>query len=411
MLNGTTDLADCVTALGFLLGRGDLDDGLAIARYEAAFAQVVGVRHGVSFASARVGVYGVLRALGVGEGDEVLVPLPTHIVVANAVSYTGAVPVYVDSLPGSYGMDLEAAQRLIGPRTRALILQHTFGIPNDLDAATAVAERHGLHLIEDCVHALGATYDGRPVGSFGVAGVFSTEETKTISTTMGGMVVTRDEALAARLGAFQASCAWPSRALTRRRLVKLISYHLLTEPHVHRATRWMFRRLVKRNPLPMPTDAAERRGERPPGYEQRLTNAQAALGIRQLARLSGNVAHRRWLADYYGRCLARHGFAGPAAPAKASPALVRYPIWVDQRDALVEAVSPSFAPGTWFLSVLQESATPAAGGYRRGSCPFAEAAASHLLNFPTHPRVTARDVDFMVDTVVSAIAALDDTPA
>src|SRR5258708_19507886 len=104
-------------------------------------------------------------------------------------------------------MDLEQAEQRITPRTKALVLQHTFGLPVDLDAALELTRRHGLALIEDCVHAMGATYDGRLVGSFGRAAFFSSEETKTISTTMGGMVVTDDPELAPFLAHYPHRCA------------------------------------------------------------------------------------------------------------------------------------------------------------------------------------------------------------
>lgn len=107
-------------------------------------------------------------------------------------------------------IDLEQSEQRITAGTKALVLQHTFGIPADIDAALDLARRHNLVLIEDCVHALGAIYNGRPVGSFGRATFFSSEETKTISTTMGGVVVTDDAELATRVQGFQQSCAYPS---------------------------------------------------------------------------------------------------------------------------------------------------------------------------------------------------------
>ncbi len=185
LLGGTTTWADCLVAAYYLANPRRLVQGAAIAEFEAAFARQVGVRHAYSFAAGRVGLYGVLLALGIGPDDEVLVQVPTHIVVANAIRYTGARPVYVDCELNTYNIDLEQAERALTPRTKALVLQHTFGIPADIDGAVALARRHGLEIIEDCVHALGATYDGKQVGGFGRAAFFSTEETKTISTTMG----------------------------------------------------------------------------------------------------------------------------------------------------------------------------------------------------------------------------------
>src|SRR6266849_10616142 len=199
IFGGTTTFADCLVALRYLADPRQLVQGPAIIEYEQAFARQVGVRYAYSFCHARVGLYGLLLALGVGPRDEVLLQVPTHVVVSNAIRYTGARPVYVDCRLDNYNIDLEQAEQRITPRTKALVLQHTFGIPVDLDAALDLTRRHGLTLIEDCVHALGATYDRRPVGSFGRAAFFSSEETKTISTTMGGMVVTDDPDLATRI--------------------------------------------------------------------------------------------------------------------------------------------------------------------------------------------------------------------
>ena len=169
------------------------------------------------------------EALGIGPGDEVLLQAPTHIVVPNAIRYTGARPVYVDCLPDNWNIDLRGCRARITPRTK-VVVQHTFGIPADNGRGAAFAAEHGLVLIEDCVHALGATWRGRPVGTFGRAAFFSTEETKIISTTMGGMVVTDDDRARRRRSAFQASCARAAPVADRRYLLKLMAYHLLTDP-------------------------------------------------------------------------------------------------------------------------------------------------------------------------------------
>jgi perosamine synthetase len=189
MLGGKTSWADFWTALRYLASPRRLVRGPAIEEYEEAFARQIGVRHACSFSAGRVALYGVLKALGIGPGDEVLMQVPTNVVVPNAIRYTGARPIYVDCRLGNYNMDLTVAEQRITPRTRVLVLQHTFGIPADLDAALQLCRGYGLELIEDCVHALGSEYGGRQVGSFGRAAFFSTEETKTISTTMGGMLV------------------------------------------------------------------------------------------------------------------------------------------------------------------------------------------------------------------------------
>jgi perosamine synthetase len=388
LLGGTTTWGDCLVGLGCLATPGQLLQGPAITEYEHTFARQIGVRYAYSFAHGRVGLYGLLQALEIGSGDEVLLQVPTHIVVPNAIRYTGARPVYVDCQLDTYNMDIKQAERLITPRTKALILQHSFGIPADLDAALALAHEHGLHIIEDCVHSLGATYDGRQAGSFGCAAFFSSEESKTISTTMGGMVVTDDPELAGRVQAFQAKCAWPSSWLVARYIFKLVAYQALTQPRLHRYTREVYEFFGRRHPLPRPTSAAEIRGDRPANYEKRLSNAQAIVGLRQLYRLDANLAHRRAMSAVYATELSRAGFGLPRPPTKADPAFLRYPVWVEDRAAALRATAQCATLGTWFTSVLEEAVSPACGGYESGSCPRAEVAAQHLVNLPTHPRVS-----------------------
>src|SRR5919108_3437134 len=149
LLDGTTNAGDCALALAYLLSAVGLVQGGALARNEAAFARRIEVRHGIALATGRLGLYCLLVALDLEAGDEVLIQAPTHIVVANAIRHAGGRPVYVDCERGSWNIDLVDAERRVGPRTRVLVLQHTFGAPADLDAVTAFAERHGLVIVED----------------------------------------------------------------------------------------------------------------------------------------------------------------------------------------------------------------------------------------------------------------------
>jgi len=407
LLGGTTRWSDCVQALRYLLRPDQLVQGAKVEEYERAFAGTVGVKYAISFGSGRVGLSGLLRALGVGAGAEVLLSVPTHIVVANAIRYTGARPVYVDCRLEDYNLDLGDAERRITARSRVLLLQHTFGIPVEMDAALAFARRHNLVVIEDCVHALGARYDGRQVGTIGQGAIFSTEETKTISTVMGGMAVTNDPDLASRMRTFQASCSWPRKWLAARHLLKFVVYYILTEPHVHRFARIAYERLGRRNPLPVPTTAEERKGQRPRDYELRLSNGQAAIGLCQLRNLEQNLRHRDFVANAYRGQLSDCGLRLPQAPAKAEPSFVRYPVWVEDRPTVIRALSSHAVVGTWFTSVLEEAESPAVAGYEPGSCPRAEQAAQHLINLPTHPRVSARDIRLLATALVNAVSSND----
>ncbi len=402
LLGGTTTLADCAIAAAYLARPRQLVHGPAIDSYESAFARRLGMGHAISFCAARVGLFGVLRALEVGPGDDVILQVPTHVVVLNAIRYCGARPVFVDCRRDTFNLDLDRAESAITPRTKAIVLQHTFGIPADPEQALALTDRHGIALIEDCVHAQGATHRGRPIGSFGRAAIFSTEETKIASTVMGGMVVTDDPTLAAQVRAFQATCAAPSPWLTARYLFKLISYHVMTEPHVHRFTRDVYEGFGRRSPLPRPTVNEELRGSKPRDYAQRFSNGQAAVGLQQLRQLEANVRHRRQLADVYRDALLQYGIPSLTVPPDSAPAYVRYPVWVEDRDAVLRATARYAVLGTWFTSVLEEAVSPETLGYVPGSCPIAEKTVKHLINLPTHQRVTPRDAQTLVEVIASA---------
>jgi len=396
VLGGTTTIEDCLIALRHLVDPRHLIQGPAIMAYEEAFAKRIGVRFGISFSCARVGLHGLLRTLGVGAGDDVLLQVPTHVSIPNAIRYAGARPLYVDCRLENYNIDLEQAAHRVTPRSKVLLLQHTFGIPVDLDAAREFAGRHSLEVIEDCVHALGSTYRGKPLGSHGRAAIFSTEETKTISTTMGGMVVTDDPEIAAQMRKFQQACPLPLRFLTAQYLLKLILYHVMTEPHFHPVPRMFYELLGRKRLLPEAITDAEAKGLRPQRYEQRLSNAQAALGLSQLKYLGENIRHRTSLAQTYGALLPGLGYRLPTPPANAQPLYVRFPICVADRDATIRAVRPKAIMGTWFSSVLEGAASTSLIGYERGSCPNAEMLASHLINLPTHPRVNRSDAEGIV---------------
>ena len=400
-LGGTTTAGDAARALALAARPRRLIDGPAIERYESELARRVGTDFAVSFGAGRIALFGMLRHLGVGAGDEVIVPLPTHIVVTNAVAYLGATPVYADCRLTDYNVDPERAAALIGPRTKAMLVQHTFGVPGEMETLLALAREHGIPLIEDCVHALGATWRGRPVGGIGTAGFFSTEETKIISTTMGGAGVTSDPELAEGLRAFQRECPPPGRSLTARRLAKLALYYVLTEPHVHTATRPAYELFGEYQPLPVPTSDEELAGERPEHYEERLAAGQAEIALRQLARLDENLAHRRRVAAEYAARLEPLGFVAPVVADDAEPAWVRYPVRVADREAAIEVLRRHTVPGTWFTSVQEEAISPTLNGYVAGTCPTAERAARELVNLPTHPRVGEKDVVAIVEAMSS----------
>jgi perosamine synthetase len=173
------------------------------ARFERMFAGYVGTRFAVSLPHATAGLHLSLAALGIGPGDEVIAPDVTWIASVAPIVYVGAEPVLVDILPDTWCLDPAAVEAAIGPKTRAILGVDLYGSMCDWDALADIADRHGLHLIEDAAEALGSEYRGRRAGRLGRTGVFSFHGSKTVATGEGGMLVTDDEALLARVQALR----------------------------------------------------------------------------------------------------------------------------------------------------------------------------------------------------------------
>ncbi|MFN0124146.1 MAG: DegT/DnrJ/EryC1/StrS family aminotransferase [Blastocatellia bacterium] len=231
--------------------------GPFVGRFEQQFAAAVGCEHGVACANGTVALHLTLAALGIGPGDEVILPAFTMIAVANAVSYTGATPVLVDVDPETWNINPELIEAVITPRTRAIIAVHTYGYPADMDAITAIAGRHGLIVIEDAAEAHGAGYRGRRAGNLARAAAFSFYANKIITTGEGGMITTNDGELA--------------------RVARTLRDHAFS----HERHFW----------------------HRYRGFNYRMTNMQAAVGLAQLERLEQFVAQRRANARLYTELL------------------------------------------------------------------------------------------------------------
>lgn len=370
-----------------------------VRRYEDAFATTVGAKFASSFWKGRTALYAILKALGVGPGDEVILPAFTCVVVPNAVLALKAVPVYADILPGTYAVDPQQVRKLVSPRTRALLVQHTFGIPAEIDALLDIAYLNGLAVIEDCAHALGSTYRDRFLGNFGIASFFSTQWSKPFTTGLGGMAVTSDPAVAIRLKQIQQTCTPPPA----RRILQLGFQHWLYTRFFSSRSYWMARRslnlLSGSGFFVASSEEGELRGETSPDLNWRLSSHQARSGLQGLEKVSEQLAHRRELAAFYERAL---GIAPlNCFPPATEVVFLRYPFRVvDKWSLLRKAEKARLELGSWFESPLHPVCSGLERfGYQEGSCPEAESAARHVINLPLHPRISqteaARIVRFL----------------
>ncbi len=223
-----------------------------IEKFEGMFSKACKAKYGVACSNGTTALHLALASLGIGKGDEVIVPDFTIIALANSVLYTGATPVFVDSEMKTWNIDASRIEEKITGRTKAIIAMHTYGCPADMDEIRRIADRHKLKVIEDAAEAHFAIYKGRPTGSLGDAGCFSFYANKIITTGEGGMVVTNDEAIAKK--------------------ARLLRNHAFTEPRfVHHEV----------------------------GFNYRMTNIQAAIGVAQMERAAELLEGRRSNAPRY----------------------------------------------------------------------------------------------------------------
>lgn len=347
-------VADCVSSTWIS------SNGKYISRFESMFAEFCNVKHAVATNNGTTALHLALVALGVGPGDEVILPTVTYIATANAVTYCGAKPVLVDVVPGTLCLDPADVERRITPRTKVIIPVHLYGQPADMGAIRSLAEKYGIHVVEDAAEAHGAEYAGRKVGGHGTCATFSFFGNKIVTTGEGGMVTTDDDDLAARLRLYRGQGMDPER-------------------------RYWF-------PVV--------------GYNYRMTNIQAALGVAQMEHIGEAVRRRTEVADAYTsalRSLESRVFIPRPAPQTA-PVCWMYTIYLREgtehdRDALMQLLDrrgietrPVFYPMHVLPPYRQDSYFPIADDWaRRG------------INLPTHPLLSAEDIKRVVSALTEAL--------
>jgi dTDP-4-amino-4,6-dideoxygalactose transaminase len=371
-----------------------------LTSYEAEFARVVNAQSARSFWKGRIALYAILKALKIGKGDEVLLPGFTCVVVPNAVRLCGATPVYVDINPTTYNMDPESLLHNLSAKSRAVIVQHTFGIPADMDPLIKVAERHQLHIIEDCAHAIGSTYKGRPVGSFGTAAFFSSQWSKPYTTGLGGIAVTSDPKLSDELDQIQSRFAFPPSVQVAKLYVQHHLYERAFTPRLYWHAMRTLSALSKLKIFVGSSSLSELGGVRPFDAEWRMSAFQARTGLKRLKELRMNQEHRSFIVEQYKTILRSKGWSLPEA-MHCEPIFLRYPIRVDNKDELLRrAQNASIEMGGWFESVLHPIRDRLDQyEYRTGMCPTAELAATQLVNLPLHCRVSSDEAKRIAEFV------------
>lgn len=326
--------------------------GEFINRFEQAFAQYVGVRHATSVCNGTVALHLALEALGIGKGDEVIVPTLTYIATVNTIIQSGAMPVYVDSLERTWQIDPNEIVRKITPRTKAVMVVHLYGLPCDMDAITAICKKYNLKLIEDCAEAFGTKFNDRHVGGYGDIATFSFFGNKTITTGEGGMVVTNSPE------AFERAFHLKNQGVSK------------TKEYWHDVV----------------------------AYNYRMTNICAAVGLAQIEQADLILAKKRQIASWYKEAIANlplcthdevpgtvHSF-WMCSIALDDP-LMRDPLRSRLREAGVET-RPVFYPAHTMPHCVGE-----------GHFPVAQSISARGINLPSYPELTREQVGFIGDII------------
>jgi perosamine synthetase len=335
--------------------------GKYIPRFEDAFARACGAREGVACANGTVALHLALATLGIGPGDEVILPTFTMIATINAVTYTGATPVLVDSEAQTWNMDLNQVADKITPRTRVVMPVHTYGHPVDMDPLMELAGRHGLYVVEDAAEAHGAEYKGHRAGSLGHAGCFSFYANKIITTGEGGMITTDDPEIA--------------------RLARNLRDHAFSDE------RHFWHKYL--------------------GFNYRMTNMQAAVGLAQTEQMESFVEARRANAARYTATLRQiPGIVTPPEADWAKNVFWMYSILVEDefgmsRDQLRAYLADrGIETRTFFIPMHVQPIYYEA--YKGQRYPVAEMLCKRGFYLPSASSLTKREIDYVLEKVSDA---------
>jgi len=379
--------------------------------FEELFAKSFNLSYAQSFWKARVALYAILKALGVGKEDEVILPGYTCVMDVNPIKYLGAKPVYVDIEPNTFNMNVNLLEEKITPKTKVIIAQHTYGYVCDMDKILSIAEKHNIPVIEDCCLCLGSTYKGKLAGTFGKAAYFSFQWNKPFTTGLGGMAITNDNVLAEKIEQIcKLQLVQPSIKEKMMLLTQLVVYRAFIYPRTTAMAQSFFRFLTKKGIVVGSSSTCEFEPEMEKDFFKAMSSVQAHSGIRQLTKIESNITHRRQMAGLYDELLSQSGWPIRNYNKEImNPVMVRYPVRIKEKDkAIQQAASAGIELGTWFECPLHPVETPLEKyDYKIGMCPEAEKASREVVNLPLHPRATEKTVRQTVKFITRFTPVID----
>jgi len=351
------------------------------------------------FAKGRVGLYALLKALKLTPGDEVLMPGYTCMVVPSAASFLGLSCKYIDIDPDTYNIDTAQLPRQTTKATRALIVQHTYGIPAPMDAVMQWSRENNIPVIEDCCHAFGSRYQGRLCGTFGIGAFFSGQWNKPFSTGLGGVLVVHEPKLAAAVKRIHDSAR--DVPFTENILLKMqiMAYNTLVTPRTNAFITKLYRVLSRMGIAAGSSSNAELAVQMPSNYLKKIAPCQLREGHNNLRSIKEDIAVRRRNTAYYSEELKKAGFATLCCRDDIDTVILRYPVRVaNKQEVLSRALAHNIEIGSWFEVPLHPAGTNMVLlQYYTGMCPEAEKAAREVINLPTQSAVTAQEAHRVIE--------------
>jgi len=376
-----------------------------LVELEEVFKKYLGIKYAISFNSGRSAFLAILNSLGLEKGDEVLFQAFTCNAAVNPILWAGLKPIYVDINEKTFNIDIEDLKRKITPKSKIVAVQHTFGLPVDLDKILEICRQNNLILIEDCAHSLGAEYQGKKVGTFGKAAFFSFSRDKVISSVYGGMTVTNDDELAKKLKKYQAEVGSPPNFWIFQQLLHPVLMNWLILPIYSILGKYLLILFQWLHILSKAVHWKEKRGEKPEYFPKKLPNALAILALNQFKKLEKFIAHQKETARFYDENFT--GYPDFILPeANSQRIYLRYSILIEKRNRdkiLKEARKERiFLDDGWRKTpIVPPDTNQEKMQYISGSCPRAEKIAKNILNLPTHININLRDARKIVDFLKS----------
>jgi len=371
--------------------------GKAIDELERKFQDYIGMDYAVSFNSGRSALTAILGSLDLNIEDEILLQAFTCNAVVNPILWLGLKPKFVDCNEETLNLDTDDLERKISPRSKVLIVQHTFGIPAQMEKIIEVCQKNNLTLIEDCAHSLGATYKEKKVGTFGKAAFFSFSRDKVISSVYGGIATTNDLGLAARIKIFQEKFDYPLNSWIFQQLLHPIIMNLVILPSYKIFGKYLLMLLQNLHILSKAVHWKEKIGKKPEYFPKSMPNALSMLALKQLTKIDRFNKRRKELADFYiGALKDNKNFQ--IVKNSEGGIFLRFVIKHPRAHEIIKkAWKDNILIGDWYDSVIAPKDTKLdTMQYVDGSCPVAEKLSMETFNLPTHINISDKDADGIV---------------